>query len=262
MSDMTNVTTGEVRLSYVHLFKPYAYVAGQEEKFSCTVLVPKTDTDTMGRIHAAIEAAKQKGISDMWNGSCPPIMQTPVYDGDGIRPSDGDEFGPECRGHWVFTARAKTDYPPEVVDQNLNPIINQSEMYSGVYARVNVSFFPYSFGGKKGIGCGLGAIQKLRDGEVLGGSMPSASKAFGSQPPQPAGAYGMMGQSQHGYGQPSYAQPGLGQPQGGYGQSLQPQAGYAQMQQPAASYSQPSYGPAPGQAAPAGGINPITGMPY
>ena len=159
----------------------------------------------------------------MWNGSCPPIVQTPVYDGDGIRPSDGDEFGPECKGHWVFTARAKTDYPPEVVDQNLNPIINQSEMYSGVYARVNVSFFPYSFGGKKGIGCGLGAIQKLRDGEALGGSMPSASKAFSSQ--RPAGAYGIMGQSQHGYGQPSY-------------------------------------GPAPSQAAPAGGINPITGMPY
>ena len=46
MNDLTNITTGEVRLSYVHLFKPYAYQPGQEEKFSCTILVPKTDTDT------------------------------------------------------------------------------------------------------------------------------------------------------------------------------------------------------------------------
>ena len=64
MNDLTNITTGEVRLSYVHLFKPYAYQPGQEEKFSCTILVPKTDTDTKARIDAAIEAAKQKGTNE------------------------------------------------------------------------------------------------------------------------------------------------------------------------------------------------------
>ena len=255
MNDMTNVTTGEVRLSYVHLFKPYAHSAGQEEKYSCTVLVPKTDIATMERIRAAVEAAKQKGISDKWNGSCPPVVPIPVYDGDGARPSDGDEFGPECGGHWVFTARAGADHPPEVVDQNLNPVINQSEVYSGIYARVNVSFFPYSFSGKKGIGCSLGAVQKLRDGETLGGSMPNAAKAFGAPPAQTAqasGAFGGTYQNQHGYGQPSYARLEYGRPQ----------AGYAQPQQTAASYGQAFYGRMPGQAAPAGGINPITGMPY
>ena len=51
---MTNVTTGEVRFSYTHLFKPYAAMQGQEEKFSVTVLVPKTDTDTKSRIDAAV----------------------------------------------------------------------------------------------------------------------------------------------------------------------------------------------------------------
>ena len=178
--DVTNVTTGEVRLSYVHLFKPYAYQAGQEEKYQVTILVPKTDQDTMARISAAIDAAKQRGIADKWNGQCPPIVQVPVYDGDGVRPTDGMPFGPECRGHFVFTASAKTDYPPEVVDRMGNPIINQSEIYSGIYGRVNVTFFPYSYGGKKGIGCGLGPVQKLRDGEMLGGSAPTAAQAFGS----------------------------------------------------------------------------------
>lgn len=182
MNNEMNVTTGEARLSYVHLFKPYAYQPGQEEKYQVTVLIPKTDTATMGRINAAIEAAKQKGINDKWNGQCPPILNTPVYDGDGVRPSDGLPFGAECKGHWVFTASAKAEYPPEVVDKMGNPIINQSEVYSGMYGRVNVTFFPYMFGGKKGIGCGLGPVQKLRDGEALGGSMPSAAQAFGTPP--------------------------------------------------------------------------------
>ena len=183
--DITNVTTGEARLSYVHLFKPHAQQPGAEEKFSCTVLVPKSDTATKARIDAAIEAAKQKGINGKWNGVCPPIVPHPVYDGDGVRPSDGMLFGPECKGHWVFTASAKADYPPEVVDQNGNPMINQSEMYSGVYALVNVEFYPYMFGGKKGIGCGLGPVKKVRDGEALGGSAPTAAQAFGALQPVP-----------------------------------------------------------------------------
>ena len=129
MNELTNVTTGEVRLSYVHLFKPYAAMQGAEERYSCTILVPKTDTDTMGRIQAAIEEAKRKGTADTWGGVCPPLVPTPVYDGDGVRPSDGMAFGPECKGHWVFTANAKADYPPEIVDKMGNPIINQSEIY-------------------------------------------------------------------------------------------------------------------------------------
>lgn len=236
MENVCNVTTGEARLSYVHLFKPYAAMQGQEEKFSVTVLVPKTDTDTMNRINAAIEAAKQRGISDKWNGQCPPIVPTPVYDGDGVRPSDGMEFGPECKGHWVFTASAKVDYPPEVVDKQGNPIINQSEVYSGIYGRVNVTFYPYAFGGKKGIGCGLGPVQKLRDGEALGGGRVSASEAFGS--PRPGAAQAATPQ----YGASMPATPGF--------------SGYAPQQ----GFTNAPQGVSQGQ--PAGGFNPITGMPY
>lgn len=213
IGDVTNVTTGKVRLSYVHLFKPYAAMQGQEEKYSVTVLVPKTDTDTMARINAAIEAAKQKGVTDKWNGQCPPVIPIPVYDGNGVRPSDGLPFGPECRGCFVFTASAKADYPPEVVDRFGNPIINQSEVYSGIYGRVNISFFPYAFGGKKGVGCGLGPVQKLEDGEPLGGSAPTAAQAFGALQ-QAANVYA---------------------------------TGNAAVTQ---------------QTMPAGGVNPITGLPY
>ncbi len=232
MNEVTRVTTGEVRMSYVHLFKPYAFQPGQEEKYSVTVLVPKTDTETMGRINAAVEAARQRGIQDKWSGVLPPVCPVPVYDGDGVRPSDGMPFGPECKGHWVFTASAKTDYPPQVVDSQGNPIINQSEVYSGMYGRVNVSFFPYMFGGKKGIGCGLGPVMKTRDGEPLGGGAPSAAEAFG------------LTQQPGGYAQPAaYGQPG------GY---MQP-AAYGQPEGYPSAGAQPGAGPA--------GVNPITGLP-
>lgn len=189
MDNLCNVTTGEARLSFVHLTKPYAAIPGQEEKFSTTILIPKSDADTMNRINAAIEAAKQRGINEKWNGQCPPIVPTPVYDGDGVRPSDGMPFGAECKGHWVFTASAKVDYPPEIVDANRNPIINHSEIYSGMYGRVNVTFYPYSFSGKKGIGCGLGPVQKLRDGEPLSGGHVSAAQAFGAPDQNAAQSY-------------------------------------------------------------------------
>ena len=57
MDNLCNVTTGRVRFSFVHLYKPYAYQPGQEEKYQVTVLVPKSDVDTKARIDAAIEAA-------------------------------------------------------------------------------------------------------------------------------------------------------------------------------------------------------------
>ena len=211
IGDVTNVTTGEVRLSYEHLLKPHAAVPGQEEKYSCTVLVPKTDTATKVAIDAAIEAAKQKGIANKWNGQCPPIVPTPVYDGDGVRPSDGMPFGPECKGHWVFTASSKVDYPPEVVDAQGRPITNHSEVYSGMYARVNVEFFPYLFGGaKKGIGCALGPVMKVRDGEPLGGGTPTAAQAFGVQTPA-AQVFGQQPTpSVSGYNAPSQQPPFTG----------------------------------------------------
>jgi hypothetical protein len=235
MSNPQQVTTGKVRLSYTHLFSPYAHQPNQEAKYSTTVLVPKSDIATKQRIDAAINAAIEAGIKDKWSGVRPPIIAIPVHDGDGARPSDGMPFGQECKGHWVFTASSKQ--PIAVVDMSLNPIINQSEVYSGIYARVNVTFFPYNSNGKKGIGIGLGPVQKLEDGEPLGGGV-SVEQAFGGNnafPSTPATGFGQPYQApqapqavqQPSYGQPQYQQPTPVQTQPGYGQ-------------PAPSYGQPT----------------------
>lgn len=241
-NQQTNVTTGQVRLSYVHLFQPYAGPNGGEPKYSTTILIPKSDVATKQRIDAATQAAIIAGVSTRWNGVRPPQIALPVHDGDGPRPSDGMPFGEECKGHWVVSASSKQQQA--VVDINLNPIINQTEIYSGVYARVNINFFPYANSGKKGIGCGLGPVQKISDGEPLGGGV-SAEQAFGS----PAGGYVPPQQPapQPQYQQPQYAPPA----QGAYGQPPQPQ--YSPPVQ------QPQYAP-PQQQQPVQ-YDPITGMP-
>lgn len=280
--DTTAVTTGQVRLSFVHLFQPHANQPGQEPKYSTTILIPKTDYATMQRINAAVEAAAQKGTTSIWNGARPPHLATPIHDGDGLRPN-GEAFGPECKGHWVLTASSKQQQA--VVAADMSPIIDQTRVYSGVYGRVNINFFPYANSGKKGVGAGLGPVQILRDGEPLGGRI-SAEQAFGGNgggvgyapAPAPQGfdqippqQYGQQPPAQQGYGQapqqPQYGQqpqgqPGYGQaPQQGYGQQPPAQQGYGQApQQP-----QQGYGQAPqqgyGQQPPAQQIDPITGRP-
>jgi len=215
------MVTGEVRVSYVHLFKAYANPNNRDSKpkFSATLLIPKNDVATRQRMDACMNAAVQEGIPSKWNGVRPPVIAYPIYDGDGAR-TNGDPFSEECRGHWVMTA--STEQMPEIVDLNMNPIINQSEVYSGMYARVSIRFFAYLNNGKRGVGCGLGNVQKTRDGEPLGGGRTSAVSDFGGgvAPAQsiPAQAsmysapnYGVqpaaMMSPQPAYGQPSYAAP-------------------------------------------------------
>lgn len=199
MNKPTQVTTGEVRISYEHLLKPYAQQQGAEPKFSATLLIPKSDVGTKQRIDAAIQAAIAEGVAGKWNGARPPQPPVPLYDGDGVRPN-GELFGEECKGHWVMTANSKQQQ--EIVDMQMNPIFDSTQVYSGMYARVVINFFAYNAAGKKGVGCGLGPVQKTRDGEPLGGRM-SAAEAFGggfdstaypAQPPQTP-AYGAPAQA-------------------------------------------------------------------
>lgn len=173
------ITLEDVRLSYVNLFQPKPPFNNPQgdPKFSVTILVPKTNQAAKALIDQAIAQAIEDGVVSRWNGVRPPQPAICVHDGDGPRPSDGSAFGAECRGCWVFTASCKADRPPFVVDEYVQPILDPTKMYSGVWANVSVTFFAYSNAGKKGIGCGLNGVQRLRDGEPLGSSV-TAQDAF------------------------------------------------------------------------------------
>lgn len=180
----THVVTGKVRLSYEHIMKPYANTTNDPEakpKYSVTVLVPKSDTVTMARINAGIAAAKKRGLETKKFKDGTPVdkLPTPIWDGDGYRADGYSSFGPEAKGCWVFTASCSQDRKPQVVDANCNPIIDPTEIYSGIWGRVGIDFFPYNFAGKQGVGCSLCNVQKLADDEPLGATRATAEDDFG-----------------------------------------------------------------------------------
>lgn len=180
------------RLSYVALTEPRVPQNGGDAKFSATLLISKTDVAAKADIDAAIRAAMADGKEKAWKGVMPPNPHFPIHDGDGVRES-GEPYGDECKGCWVITASSKQK--PEVVDSSLNPIINASDIYSGMYGHATVRFFAYSNSGNKGIGCGLGNIMKTADGEPLSGhtnaatdfaGMADAAAAYPQYPQAPA----------------------------------------------------------------------------
>ena len=168
---MAKMVTGKVRFSYVHVFEPSAMDGQSEEKYSVCVIIDKKDKATLGRVEAAIAAAKEEGKAKKWGGKVPGNLKTPLRDGDLER-----EDRPEFVGKIFFNCSSKSK--PEIVDENLNPIIDTSEFYSGCYGRVSVNFFPYDSNGSKGIAAGLNNCQKLADGENLTGRT-SAADDFG-----------------------------------------------------------------------------------
>lgn len=158
----TKVVTGEVRFSYLHVFEPHAIEPGQDPKYSVSLLIPKSDKKTLTKIKKAVEAAKKAGESTKFGGKIPANLKTPLRDGDVDRP-DQEEYA----GHYFINANSTGK--PGLVDADVNPIMDSTELYSGCYGRASVNFYAYNVSGNRGIACGLNNLQKTKDGETLGG---------------------------------------------------------------------------------------------
>lgn len=168
----TKVVTGKVRFCYANVFEPSAMNEGDTPKYSVCILIPKSDTKTIEKVKAAIEAAKVLGkakIADK-NGKIPSTLKTPLRDGDEERSDD-----PAFEGMYFLNANSTNR--PGVVDASLNPIMDKSEFYSGCYGRASVNFYAYDVK-NKGIAAGLQNLQKLCDGEPLSGGS-TAEEDFG-----------------------------------------------------------------------------------
>ena len=162
----TKVITGpNTRFSYANVWEAKS-INGGVPKFSVSLIVPKSDTKTIEKIKAAIEAAYKEGESKLKGNSrsVPALsaIKNPLRDGDTERPDD------EAYANSYFI-NANSATAPGIVDANCSPILERSEVYSGVYGRASISFYAFNSNGNKGIACGLNNLQKIRDGEPLGG---------------------------------------------------------------------------------------------
>jgi hypothetical protein len=160
METSTKVVTGKVRFSYANVFDPKS-VNGGEEKYSVSIIIPKSDQKTLSTIQAAIQQAKLEGIYK-FGGKIPESLKLPLHDGDFDRPEDE-----AYRESYYLNAISKDK--PGVVDKNVQPILEPSEFYSGCYGRASLSFYAFNQNENQGIACGLQNLQKLSEGEPLTG---------------------------------------------------------------------------------------------
>ena len=162
---MKVITGPDTRWSYANVWEPKA-IDGGTPKYSVSLIIPKSDTRTVAKIRAAIEAAYKEGEAKLKGSgrSVPPLaaIRNPLRDGDIERPDD-----PAYANAYFINANASS--APGIVDVDRNPILTRSEVYSGVYGRASITFYAFNSSGNRGIACGLNNLQKVRDGEPLGG---------------------------------------------------------------------------------------------
>ena len=168
---MKVITGPNTRWSYANVWEPKS-INGGAPKYSVSLIIPKSDTKTVSKIQAAIEAAYREGEAKLkGNGKSVPALsaiKTPLRDGDTERPDD-----PAYAGAYFVNANATS--APGIVDADHNPILTHSEVYSGVYGRASITFYAFNSSGNRGIACGLNNLQKIRDGEPLGGKASAES---------------------------------------------------------------------------------------
>lgn len=168
----TKVITGvDTRWSYANVWDPKS-INGGTPKYSVSLIIPKSDKVTIQKIKDAIQAAYEEGESKLkGSGKSVPslsVLKTPLRDGDLERPDD------EAYKNAYFV-NANSATAPGIVDADRQQIIDRSEVYSGVYGRASINFYAFNSNGNKGIACGLNNLQKIRDGEPLGGKASAES---------------------------------------------------------------------------------------
>ena len=154
-----NVITPEFRVSFPFVFRPQkAMEAGKDPKYAVTMLFPKgTDLSKLKAAANAVVAEKWGADKTKW----PKGMRTPFRD-QGEKEFSGYEAG-------AIFVTATSKQRPGVVDAQVQDIIDESQFYAGCYARATIRAFAYDQAGNRGVAFGLQNIQKLRDGEPLGG---------------------------------------------------------------------------------------------
>ena len=162
----TKVVTGIVRLSYANVWEP-ASINGGTPKYSVSLIIPKSDAKTIAAINAAVDAAIKEGVAK-FGGKIPnkAALKLPLRDGDVEREDEA------YQGAYFVNANSTT--APQIVGRSVQPILDRNEVYSGCYARVSINFYAFNSNGNRGGACGLGNIQKVRDGEPLGGKSSAA----------------------------------------------------------------------------------------
>ena len=165
-SNKIKIVTGKVRFSYANVFVPKPGMDGGTPKYSVSILIPKSDKEGVAKLQKAFEDCKTTNAA-FFGGSVPKMLK------GGLRDGDAEKEDEAYAGHYFINANSAQK--PDIVDANREALYDTTDFYSGCYGRASVTFYPYNAAGSKGIACGLNNLQKLEDGEKLGGVSSAAA---------------------------------------------------------------------------------------
>lgn len=154
-------------LSYPHLFKPQVAVGATEPKYSCALLVDEaTAKYVYEQARTVADAAFKNGEQNLDK------FRWPVHKAGDKQSTNGSypyRDNPRTADRYLINANASQDYPPQVVGQDRQPVIDRGQIYAGCVVAAGIQLFSYNTAGNVGIGVGLSAIMKQADGDALGG---------------------------------------------------------------------------------------------
>ncbi len=180
MAENKNVdlTTGVGTISFPHVFSSTASTNDKGETvYDLQFIIPKSQREDVRAILLAIREVGQAKWGDNWKK-----VRAPLRDGDAEKDeltedgsTKGDKY-PERAGCYFMNARSKR--PVGVYDRQRNVIDNPDALYAGCKGKIAVSFYAYSTQGNNGIGVSLNGVQKISDGDSIGGGKPSVESMF------------------------------------------------------------------------------------
>lgn len=170
IKDNTKVITNKVRLSYASIWVPKS-INGSDPKYSCSILIPKNDTETVNCINTAIDNAIKAGVGK-FGGKVPAraALKLPLRDGDAERPDDE-----AYKGMYFVNANSKDE--PGILDENGHKYAQPApdKVYSGCWVKASITFYAFNTSGNRGVACGLNNLMKVEDGENLTGHSSAQS---------------------------------------------------------------------------------------
>jgi len=160
------IVTPNFVVSFPHVFKPTENDDGKE--YYDLVMVWDKSEDL-----SALKKLAKEAIEEKWGEKPPKGLISPFKEGN---EKDLEKY-PMYKD--TIYAAAKTNFQPGLVDQKRQPIIDEDDFYAGCVARASVTAYAWEYTkGKKvmkrGVSFNLNNVQKVEDGERIGGSRAAA----------------------------------------------------------------------------------------
>lgn len=157
------IITPEARLSYPQFWEPKKAPGASEAKYGCTLIFARGADISKLKV-AAVAAARETWDAKADDMIRKGLLKMPFLNGGDPKWADNPGYGEGT----VFI-RPTSKERPGVVDRKVQPIMDKAEIYPGCYVMASVRAFTYDTNGNRGVSFGLQNVQKVRDGDPLGG---------------------------------------------------------------------------------------------